>query len=179
MRRLLAPRAVLLSATGLLLSSTAQAATTSVQSTTVDMVILNQCEISGSPGGGAAALLDWGTYDALSTGTKGAATPSSGSGAITVTCNAATSAATVAFSLGQNANGATRQLASGSNRIAYQLYQDAGFSQPIGTSAISLGAFSSGQSATMRVYGRLPAFSAGNIPAGGQYTDQLTMTLSF
>ena len=165
---------------GTIVATPTQAGTT--QTLNVSAGIVAGCEVSGQAGAGlAAATLDFGTRDQLASQVPSAATPSSGAGALTVKCNAATSGVTVAVGLGQNASGNTRRMAAGSTYVDYELYRDAAWSQPVGSAAISLGAFSAGQATSPALYGRIPQPSQAIAQSGllTTYTDQVALTITF
>ncbi|WP_379921904.1 spore coat U domain-containing protein [Erythrobacter sp. R86502] len=122
----------------------------------------------------AANNLAFGTYDPTAPSPTDAAT------SITVTCTPGT-----VFTVGLNAgiaSGATvnsRQMASGSERLGYGLYQDAGRSVNWGNTpgtdtpvAATAGLIPS----ILTVYGRVPAQQA---VAVGAYTDTVTITVSY
>lgn len=93
---------------------------------------------------------------------------------------------TVTLQLGPSATSGTiasRQMASGANRLNYNLYRDSGRSQVWGqTSGVDAGTITitgipnfGNRSGTFVIYGRLPAQQ--NIPAGA-YSDSVQLTVS-
>lgn len=78
---------------------------------------------------------------------------------------------------GVNAAGNIRRMASGANRITYELYRDAARQNRWGN-ATNNGINGTGTNAaqSLTVYGRVPA--QGNVP-GGTYSDTITVTLTY
>lgn len=121
-----------------------------------------------------ATNLAFGNYDPTAT------SPTDAASSITVTCTPGTS-----FTVGLNAgiaSGATvasRQMASGSDRLGYGLYQDAARSVNWGNTpgTDTPAAATAGLTpAALTVYGRVPAQQA---VAVGSYTDTVTITVSY
>ncbi|MBN3820440.1 spore coat protein U domain-containing protein [Paraburkholderia sp. Se-20369] len=90
-----------------------------------------------------------------------------------------------AFQIALNGGGSTNvaartmQRSGGGGSVAYQLYRDAGFTQPWGdgTSGTSMATGTgSGLAQSITVYGRVPAQAT---PAPGNYSDTITATISF
>lgn len=106
-----------------------------------------------------------------------------GSGSIIVQCSPGTNF-TLALNAGNHASsvGSGRFMAKDSERLRYQLYQDAGYSVVWGNgsnggASISTTFPASGNSLTYPVYARL--FSVSPMPSAGVYTDTVTVTLSY
>ncbi|WP_264651437.1 spore coat U domain-containing protein [Candidatus Symbiopectobacterium sp. NZEC151] len=105
---------------------------------------------------------------------------SAGSGSIVVTC---TPGASVSIALDYGANGgssAQRYLknSTGTRTLPYQLYRDAARSQVWGTGtlALTVSSFPS-TTQTYTVYARY--FGATPLPAAGQYTDSVTINVTY
>jgi spore coat protein U-like protein len=133
---------------------------------TIDLVVSADvapaCVIS--PG-----ALDFGSYDPLS------ASPKDGQGAITVECTRGPSY-TVALGPGNNAAGATRQLASGASRLRYGLYSDAGRTTDWTATSMVTVVPPSTAPVPLVVYGRI---AAGQPAAPGDYADVVQATINF
>lgn len=134
------------------------------------------CSFSSTPG------LSFGAYSDAS------ATPTDMSTSVVVRCTRALGAnnANVVLQVGPSATSgtiATRQMASGANRMNYNLYRDAGRSQAWGqtsgvdTMQINTGNLGNGASVdvTFTIFGRIPALQ--NVNAG-TYNDSVQMTVS-
>jgi spore coat protein U-like protein len=107
-----------------------------------------------------------------------------GTGTITLACPTAVTAPVVALGAGVNGTIATRKLASGANRINYNLYTTTtrnviwgdGTSGSV-TLTFSGGVLSGGtRNFSHTVYGRIPALQ--NVKAGA-YTDTVIVTVNF
>ena len=157
--------AVLASA-GLLVTSAAQAATTTT-TFPVTATVLKACIVTANP-------LAFGNYDPTAT------TPLDGTTTLSVLCTVGSSF-TVGLSPG-TASGATvttRSMTSGANTLGYALYQEAartnnwgntpGTDTPLATTAPIL-------PSTLTVYGRIPAGQ--NVPAAS-YADTITVTVNY
>ncbi|WP_296554708.1 spore coat U domain-containing protein [Pigmentiphaga sp.] len=101
-------------------------------------------------------------------------------GSVGVLCSAATPY-TVYLGDGLNRAGAgsgSRQMASGDQRLPYQLYRDANRTQ-VWNQAVGGGVSDSGTGAvqTLPVYGRIPAGTV--LPAPGDYQDSVIVTVSY
>ena len=134
------------------------------------------CSFSSTPG------MAFGAYNDASA----AATDSSTSVVVRCTRLLGTNNANVVLQLGPSSTSgtiATRQMASGANRMNYNLYRDAGRSQVWGQTAgtdtltINTGNIGNGASAdvTFTIFGRIPALQ--NV-APGAYGDSVQMTVS-
>ncbi|HCF1760146.1 spore coat U domain-containing protein [Pseudomonas aeruginosa] len=137
---------------------------------------------------GTSTLINSNTYDlgTLSFGTlSNLASPvnvasSSRAGSIVLTC---TPGMTVSVALDYGVNGGSSsqrylKLVSGNETLAYQLYQDAAYSQIWGNGALArtIANFPASPQ-TYTVYARL--FAVGSLPSAGNYRDTVTVTLSF
>ena len=128
----------------------------------------------------SAQAVAFGNYDPLS------ALPTDSTGQVTVTCSNLVSLFvnyTVALSTGVSGTYSSRQLASGANRLNYNLYTDVTHllvwgDGTSGTSQISAGflAVILGVSANHTVYGRIPARQTAAV---GSYSDTITVTVTF
>ncbi|MGS7196109.1 Csu type fimbrial protein [Pseudomonas aeruginosa] len=105
---------------------------------------------------------------------------SSGAGSIVLTC---TPGMTVSVALDYGINGGSSnqrylKRVSGNETLAYQLYQDAAYSQVWGNGALArtIANFPA-STQTYTVYARL--FAVGSLPSAGNYRDTVTVTLSF
>nr|WP_279432901.1 spore coat protein U domain-containing protein [Pseudomonas aeruginosa] len=105
---------------------------------------------------------------------------SSGAGSIVLTC---TPGMTVSVALDYGVNGGSSnqrylKRVSGNETLAYQLYQDAAYSQVWGNGALArtIANFPA-STQTYTVYARL--FAVGSLPSAGNYRDTVTVTLSF
>lgn len=146
---------------------------------TVSATITKGCQLGGSGTGNASfGTLDFGTLIDMANSRDIASVP--GGGSITLTCTPGT-AVTIAMDGGVNGgNNAMRYLArtGGTQKISYQLYQNAARSTVWGNGAqaLSIAAFPA-TSQTYTVYGRLIA--DGSKPTAGTYTDSVTVTFTF
>lgn len=126
--------------------------------------------------GGASAygVLDFGTRSALSNTLAGT---SLGGSTVTFQC---TPSVVMSMSVdgGQNTANGTRNLkrTSGTERVAYQLYQDAALSQGLGIGQKTAVSYGDPTAIKLPVYAR--AQLSGNVPAG-TYTDVLQVTVSW
>jgi spore coat protein U-like protein len=75
-----------------------------------------------------------------------------------------------------NSSGRHMQLTTGSNRVAYQLFRDAAFSQSLGIGQSVAVAYTDANNISLPIYGRLQL--PGNQP-GGTYSDVLQVQLSW
>jgi spore coat protein U-like protein len=135
----------------------------------------------------AAASVNFGTYDPL------LSQPDDSTASVVVTCTHVppgntTVSYTVAVSNGMNGtSAATRNMTSGTSRLDYNVFNDAGRSQVLGTGTggtiVARGSMSVGpgngnnsRSVTHTFYGRVPQ---GLDPAPGAYNDTLVLTLTY
>jgi len=155
-------------------------------------VLLSLCLHAGTAVAGAdctisASGVNFGTYDPLSS------QPDDSTASVTVTCNHVppgnTSVSyTVAVSNGMTGTSATtRAMSSGTSRLGYNVFNDAGRSQVLGTGTggtiVARGSMSVGpgngnrsRSVTHTFYGRVPQ---GLDPTPGAYNDTLVLTLTY
>ena len=166
MMRRLALASALFVAVGSAAPSMASTATTT-SNLGITASVPNNCTISASP-------LNFGTYNPTSLLT--------GTGTVTTTCTSGASA-TITLGQGSNPDGGSsdaypfRQLAVGTNKLTYYLYQDAGRVTVWGNTAgtgLSINGTGNAQGST--VYGQIPA--AQNVPAGS-YSDTVTATVTY
>ncbi|MGY2288580.1 Csu type fimbrial protein [Pseudomonas sp. SDO528_S397] len=116
--------------------------------------------------------LNFGSYSALSTATVS----TSLSSGVQLQC---TPGVTLNMSVdgGQNnASGRNLKLTSGSAKVAYQLFRDAGLSQALGVAQSVNVAYSNANNISLPIYGRVVL--PGNQPAG-TYSDVLQVQLSW
>ena len=119
-----------------------------------------------------AGTLAFGTYDPLGANAAG---PLDAQGTIQIACTRATSYA-VGLGAGNFASGTTRQMASGAQRLPYELYTDAGRGTVWnGTSTVS-GTAPSTSPITLTVYGRI---AGGQTAGAGSYSDTVQSTINF
>lgn len=145
-------------------SSTVDVPTASLR---VAAVVGRSCLIDSSP-------LAFGEYDPVG---RHASAPLDGEATLTVTCTKGTPSI-VALDGGQNANGQARFMASGGNRLAYELYQDSSHTIRWGdapSDALTLGP-SNGSAQSLHVYGRV---APNQDVAVGQYLDSIVATVVF
>lgn len=157
---------------GLVVLTTAPALAGSATSTvTVTATVLGNCTIS-------AGTVAFGNYDPIS------ATPLDQTGSVNVQCTTGT-VATIAMGQGSNAAvGSTdaaplRQMASGAQRLRYDLYQDSGRATVWGNTLLTSVTYTalSSASTAVTIYGRIPIHQ--NATAGAGYSDSVTATINF
>lgn len=136
---------------------------------------------SGSSDATTFGSLSFGQIASLPANLDVASAP--GSGSIILQCSPGT-VLTLSLNAGLNASsvGAGRYLARGTERLRYQLYQDAARSiiwgdGSNGGTRLSITFPSGGASQTYAVYARL--FAVSPLPSAGIYTDTITVTLSY
>lgn len=145
------------------------AASAQTAQTTMDVsaTVVEACVVT-------ATNLAFGSYDPT------APSPTDAASSVTVTCTPGTGF-TVGLNVGTT-SGATvtsRQMASGSNRLGYGLYQDAARSVNWGNTPgtdTPAAATADLSPSVLTVYGRVPAQQA---VAVGSYTDTVTITVSY
>jgi spore coat protein U-like protein len=119
-----------------------------------------------------AGTLAFGGYDPVG---SNAAAPLDAQGTFQVACTRDTTYA-VGLGVGSFAAGATRRMANGAERLAYELYSDPGRTAAwSGTGTLS-GTAPSISPITLTVYGRIPA---GQAVASGAYADTVVSTINF
>ncbi len=139
-------------------------AATTTTTFNVTATVLNSCSVT-------ATDLAFGTYDPASV------TDKQGASTITVTCTLGT-AYDLGLNNGTNASGSTRRMASGSSRLNYQVYKDAGATQVLGAVANALGVtgVGTGVGVPTLIYGVIP--KAQNVNAGA-YSDVITVSVDY
>ena len=146
----------------------------------VQAVVANGCTFGTAISNNAYDLgtLSFGTLGNLASPVNVAS--SSGAGSIVLTC---TPGMTVSVALDYGVNGGSSsqrylKQVSGNETLAYQLYQDAAYSQVWGNGALArtIASFPA-STQTYTVYARL--FAVGSLPSAGNYRDTVTVTLSF
>lgn len=145
-------------------------------SLSVTASVAKSCSITGTTN------VSFGAYDPADANFS---TPLDATGSVTVRCTKNT---TYDIALGQGANAASgstcaaplRQMASGSERLSYGLFSDAGRTSTWGCDASNdvTRTETVGPSSpdTITVYGRIPA---GQDVADGSYSDTVTVTVTF
>jgi len=155
---------------GLLLATPVNAATSSTFQ--VSATITAGCLVVG--GVTSYGVLNYGTQSALSIGIL---STSLGGTTVTFQC---TPGVSLSMSLdgGQNAASGTRYLkrSGGTQVLAYQLYQDAGYSQSLGIGQSAVVSYSDPTAIKLPVYGRTQL--TGTLPAG-TYTDVVQVTVTW
>lgn len=151
----------------------AQAATVT-GSLSVQMTITATCSI------GASAV----TF-ASTSGTSLVSAQVTQTGTISVTCSNA-NAYSIGLDNGQNVSVSQRRMANGANFIPYNLYLDAGHTQPWTTAATNTACTSAnscylgtgtGSAQTINIYGVVPTVASA--PASGAYSDSVTITVTY
>lgn len=120
----------------------------------------------------AAGTLSFGSYDPVG---ANAASPLDAQGTIAIACTRNTSYA-VGLGLGSFASGATRQMAAGAQRLAYELYSDPGRATIWSSTSTVGGTAPSIAPITLTVYGRIPR---GQAAWAGSYSDTVQSTINF
>jgi spore coat protein U-like protein len=158
------PNAPLMLALLLAIAATPATAASTSTSFNVTATVVDACGVS-------ATDLAFGTCDPTS------AVDKIGSSTISVTCSLGT-VYTVSLNDGVNAAGGVRRMASGANRLGYQLYRDAAHLLIFGTLANLLNAsgVGTGLVTPFTVFGKVP--KAQNV-ATGSYSDQITVTIDY
>lgn len=140
------------------------------QSFQVSATVTPGCLVVGA--GANYGALAFGSYSALATSTVTAALTAG----VTLQCTPG-----VALSMSvdgglHNSSGRNLQLNSGSARVAYQLFRDAGLSQSLGVSQSVSVTYSDANNISLPIYGRVVL--PGNQP-GGTYSDTLQVQLTW
>ncbi|MGL4859764.1 MAG: Csu type fimbrial protein [Enterobacteriaceae bacterium] len=152
----------------------AGATTTKTATITVAVTVQPSCTAGTTVQGNVSfGTLNFGTYSSLSriitaTGTQNA-------GAIQVQCTVGTNYKIV---MGTGSNSSTvnpRYLASGANKISYNLYSDNAF-QNIWDNVTGVSRVATGQQEWVPVYALVPSQST---PAAGTYSDSVQVTVSW
>jgi spore coat protein U domain-containing protein, fimbrial subunit CupE1/2/3/6 len=119
-----------------------------------------------------AGTLAFGGYDPIVTN---ATAPLDAQGAFQVACTRNTAYA-VGLGPGSFASGATRRMANGADRLAYELYSDPGRTAVWSAAGTVAGTAPSIAPVTLTVYGRIPG---GQSVAPGAYADTVQSTINF
>jgi spore coat protein U-like protein len=171
---------LVLSVFGLVLMSTAHAATTVTGQVTSTLVLTSSCQVNGTSGSSGLNFgsLNFGTTTSLFTTSSGQVL-NGGGGAMSILCSSGTTP-TIKVRAGANdgkSSGGTRALFDGvANYVPYDLYTDAGLSNLLvidGTIALPS---STGVAQTVNLYGK--AVGKAGLPAG-TYTDTIAVELTF
>ena len=142
--------------------------------------VVSQCAVAGGAGSGMlAAVLDFGSRDALASGLAQSQSPSSGSGALQVVCNSNTVTPTLTLDTGANAGGGSLRRLSGPGAVLvdYALYRDSARTQFIDASPFSLPSLTASVPYVLTLYGSVPVPSQAS--AEGSYADAVNVTLSY
>ena len=155
---------------GVLLAAPLDAATTS--GFTVNAQIVAGCLVVG--GVSNYGVLNYGSQSALATGLL---STSLGGTTVTFQCTPGV-ALSMSLDGGQNSASGTRNLkrTSGTQLLAYQLYQDAAYSQLLGIGQSVTVSYSDPTAIKLPVYGRVQL--TGKLPAG-TYTDVVQVTVTW
>jgi spore coat protein U-like protein len=125
--------------------------------------VVNDCQLT-------TADLDFGQY--TPTGASNATSP------LNLKCTPG-AAVTISLSAGSSGNPQARTMQSAGNNLGYQIYRDAGHTDPINTAGMAFqlsSAENTGQTVTYTLYGQAAAQQ--NVPAGG-YVDTIQVTASY
>jgi spore coat protein U-like protein len=126
----------------------------------------------------------FGAYNPLS------ATPTYANGQVTATCTLLSGGATTvtlvsSYSTGASGSYALRSMLSGANKLGYNLFFDAAYTQirgdgtggsQTGGASLALTTSARTQTATSTIYGRIPA---GQDVAAGAYADTIVVTITY
>jgi len=138
-------------------------------SLTVSANVSKNCTITTAP-------VNFGLYDPIA---ANATAPLDGTGTVTITCTKG-STATVALSVGSNAEGTTRRMLGGTAAyLTYELYKDSNHSAVWGDTldtALDVPAAPNRTPRDFPVYGRV---TAGQDATVGNYTDTVVATVNF
>ncbi len=143
----------------------AQSASTSLG---VNATVVNNCTIS-------TAAVAFGSYDPI---VAHDTTPLDATGTITVRCTKG-AGSRIDLDLGANPSGNTQRMATGTEFLTYELYQDAARTTVWGsgpTGGLTIAPAPNKSPRTFTVYGRVPA---GQDVSAGPYTDTVTATILF
>ena len=116
-----------------------------------------------------------------STGAQGAASVTNVDESTTITamCNKGT-VGTISANMGLNPDGTTiRRMASGAERLAYELYTDSARTNALRPETTTFTITGAGTSETKTIYGRIPGGSNINNAANGSYTDTVVLTVAY
>ncbi|MCD9570560.1 MULTISPECIES: spore coat U domain-containing protein [Pseudomonas] len=165
---------------GLVMASTANAATTVTGQISSTLILTSSCQVNGV--GGSTGLnfgaLNFGTTNSLFTTATGQVL-GGGGGALSILCSTGTTP-TLTIQGGANdgkSTGGTRALFDGvANYVPYDLYTDSGHSQIVAINGVINLAPSTGVAQTVNLYGK--AAGKAGLPAG-TYTDTVSVQLTF
>ena len=152
----------------LALSTTNLLAASATTTLTVSASVTANCTIS-------TGALAFGSYDPVG---ANASSPLDATGTVTIACTKG-STNTIGLDLGSNASGSTRRMASGSERLTYEMYKDSSRTQVWGNSGTDLydaGTAPSKAARSFNVYGQVPA---GQDVGAGSYSDTVVATVNF
>lgn len=159
------------------MSGSAAAAGAVSGSLSVLLSIGSGCTVSGGTSGSSGntfGTLDFGTHSALDNSIDAQSTGSSA--ALNVKCTTL-----LPYSIGLDNGlapaGSVRQLQSGVNRVAYNLYQDSARLLPWDNAVNKMPGIGTGANIPLNIYGRVP--SNVTAPATGAYTDTVVVTVSW
>jgi len=94
-------------------------------------------------------------------------------------CNKGTTG-TITASMGLNPDGTTiRRMASGSDRLSYELYTDSARTTKLTPQIATFTIAGAGTSETKTIYGRIPGGSNINNAPNGSYSDTVTLTVAY
>ena len=143
----------------------------------VTLAVTTGCDIAGT---GTAGKIDFGSY-APSATVAGAATPTSGAGALVVTCSG-TQTPSLAFDGGVNPQAGVRQLkavnaAAATQLIPYTLGSTVAATEYSVNTAVAQTVFTAGEARAITVHGAV----TGAVPAGaeGTYADTVQVALTW
>lgn len=134
----------------------------------ISATVSNNCTIS-------TVALTFGSYDPI---VANASTALDNTGTVTITCTKGAST-TMGLDLGSNASGSTRRMASGSERLSYELYQDSSRSTVWGNSGSGLFTPPAAPSSAARNYTLYGRVAAAQDVAAGSYADTVVATVNF
>lgn len=156
------------------------AATTITKTFNVSATITGGCAFGSSPASPVTSLgtLNFGSLSSIPANVD--ITSASGAGSVVVTCTPGM-AVSIAIDYGTYGGSSTQRYmadATGTKKMAYQLYQDAARKNVWGTGtlAMSIASFPA-TTQTYPLYGRL--FSVSTLAAAGVYTDTVNVTLTY
>lgn len=152
-------------ALGLAAPALAQTATANLSASAT---VAKNCSIT-------TTVVAFGSYDPV---VANATTALDGTGSVVVTCTKG-AGTRIDLGLGANATGSTRRMAGGTDRLTYELYQNAGRTTVWGSGTAAgqtIAAAPSKAPRTFNVYGRV---AAGQDVAAASYSDTVVATINF
>ena len=160
-------------AVGIVTTSASAFAASDSANLSVGALVNNVCAIGGG-------YLDFGNASILvgsGSGTRGANSPLDAAQAVPVICtNGATAQINADF--GMFASGDIRRMASGSNRLVYQLYTDTSRTTVLDTTTGAINYTGTGSNQTVTIYGRILASALSAAPKG-EYDDTVALTITY